>query len=480
MSTSVIKCLLIGAAGIGKTSFLRQFPNVQQRAPQPDLCDQPKCFSVETVNSHFDKVTLEIECCDIALETCLHDTDLLVNNKIIPTLGSKQFINTTRFNTIILAFGINNPVSFELVKSKWELDLKKNKNNKHALVLLGLKPSSSPRVVAQEPSSVFMDNFIRSPAEIKPNRLRATIKKLSPKSRRSLRRVKTKRSLSTNSLSSTSKIHDTKQHANKPSSEDEDYDNSAYLSHNGGGSGDASSGGLTSSYSRLSVNQYKKFAKLISSSSENFIQYSGSAESPVDCNASSSLNTYDKFVQAILKGSEALVRANVTKTSSLAKLSRSLTAPLTKPIHLLANRAKNCKIDENHKENLVDMAMVAKIETKASNGMIRSESAFTIKNKLTRFAVTIGTYVVTCGTAKSRKLKNMSKLKEVNENDCYYGEEPRPANEMSAETTGVESKSRLKKKKLLAKFSKKNNKSWHLLSGSQMSLASAEDNVFID
>jgi GTPase SAR1 family protein len=283
---------MIGQAGIGKSSFLKSFPSAQLQPPAIDT--KTECYRIETVNASFThKISLEIECCDLALDTCLHDSDLMVlNNKILPATldgGSHQFINTSRFNVIILCFATNDPVSFELIKCKWAVDLKKNKQMKHAFVLLGLKNETS-----KTDNSVAFTNSL-DVAEIKHGKLRATIKKLSPKSRRTL--DKTKRSLSASSLSSTSRI-------NNRSNFNEDDGNDGLSSSDLFTQDDSA---LTSTYRRLSVNHYKKFAKLISSSSENFIQYSnGELNSQRPTNFTTSISTYAKLLQSLIKSSEAL------------------------------------------------------------------------------------------------------------------------------------------------------------------------------
>ncbi len=89
--------------------------------------------------------------------------------------------------------------------------------------------------------------------------------------------------------------------------------------------------------------------------------------------------------------------------------------------------------------------------------MVKSQSAvFTLKGKISRFAVNVGTYIVTCGTAKSRKLQKMREK---------YDETSLNEENEEAEETNVKSKRRLNMKKFASK-----NKSFMLLSSSQTSV----------
>jgi GTPase SAR1 family protein len=478
---------MIGQAGIGKSSFLTRFPGVQH-SPATHTGDElkPACYTLETLNAAFDKVTLEIECCDIAIDTCLHDTDLLVNNRILPATAthSAQFINTSRFNVIILCFGMSDPISFEIVKCKWAVDLKKNKKQKHAFVLLGLKTKTNVAKLA-DTGALFGD----SPAEIKQSRLRATIKKLSPKSRQRSPLDKTKRSLSANSLSSTSKIHKPTNgnNVNFYDDDDDQFSNDFFTQD------DAA---VTSAYKRLSISHYKKFAKLISSSSQNFIQHQSSLPSLCNNNdpATVDLNTYDKLLQCIVKSGEALTATAHTKTNNVVKLTRSITAPLTRPIHMLANRAKHRKIDENCKENVnnelivemtvVDGEQVANItnsneQKQHKNRLVKSESApLGLKDKLSRFAVNVGTYIVTCGTQRSRKLKHMKNLSELDEDNVIIEDETTGGEEEEDSSGAGKAMATGKgKRKLFKKLTGGKNKSFTLLS-SQNSLYSVENSIF--
>ena len=415
MSNTTIKCLMIGQSGVGKSAFLKHFPHATHTT---NPSTQSESFFLETLSSKFEKVHLEIDSCNISLETCLHDADLLI------TTNNSKFINTSKYNVIILAFGLNDPNSFELVKSKWQVDLKKNKQNKHSFILLGLKPSENNN-------------------------------------------PKLKRTLSENSLlrlasKKEKKINKKKYQLNKASSdcEEDDFENE-FCNHED----DHHSFGIGSQAKSLSLDHYKKFAKLISSSSQNFIQIDSVSKTtePVESSYFAlDINAYDRFLQSLLKASE---NSTEVKTKiNVSKLKRSLTAPLTRPLNLLANRSKSRKIDESHKENLTSLS------TNNKNEMIKSESAYTIRSKLSRFVINVGTYIVTCGTNKSRRLKNMKKLNEVTNEDVEL--------ELSVVENSSSSSSKPTKKNALTKKFVKKNKSWKLLSSSQMSLNSLEDSVF--
>lgn len=98
-------------------------------------------------------------------------------------------------------------------------------------------------------------------------------------------------------------------------------------------------------------------------------------------------------------------------------------------------------------------------------------TSLSIRGKLSRFAIGLGTYLVTCGaTTRTRKLADMKRLK----NKMTYEETSSMAttkNNSSVITSGLSSSA-------ARKFPIKRNKSWLLLS-SELSINSTEnDEVF--
>lgn len=161
---------MIGQAGIGKTTFLKKFPNskllendetTNETTPpssQPATKKPWKeSYVIEYMNSRFETVRLEMDNCDISLETCLQSTTVqsISSNEIgetshqslsklqyIPMLPvqSSKFISIDVYNVIILCFALDDSNSCELIKSKWEVELKRNRAlQRHSFILLGFK-----------------------------------------------------------------------------------------------------------------------------------------------------------------------------------------------------------------------------------------------------------------------------------------------------------------------------------------------------
>lgn len=207
MSTDrLIKCLMIGQAGVGKSTFLSKFPNAKKIGAQTTatatLTDTlskssssssssqwKEAYSIEFMNSRFETVRIELDNCDISLDTCLHSsimqppTSTTTSSGIVQTaaingiddkasaavkqrddcdetvtttaLGSgfvppismlpihcSKFIDISPYNVIVLCFSLDDAHSLELIKSKWEIDMKKNRgsqNNNYSFLLVGFK-----------------------------------------------------------------------------------------------------------------------------------------------------------------------------------------------------------------------------------------------------------------------------------------------------------------------------------------------------
>lgn len=367
MSNST-KCLMIGQHGIGKSTFLTQFPNSKPHLPTlpsspTNQLQHHQYASRENytipyphVNNNadpFEMSIIEVENCDVTLETCLHTKDLIVNNKIIP---SSQIINTCPYKVIVLCFAMDDPSSFDLIKSKWEIDLKKNKKMRHSFVLLGLKA-----------------DMVRSTKD----------KKKSPKSNRSL------------SIGSKSNF-DT----------DQNLDINKFSS-------------KTTTSSRP-ISYYKKFAKLIGA--QSFIKVSNTDE-----NSFEKIVAYDRFIQNICKVAKENKSSSLEcsssqsfnedhevcdfqdlsqdKKSNFKRLPKSLSAPLrifqrkSQTPNVISNNEKIAPV--NHDENYQNLEQQ------------QTESSFSIKSKLSQFVMNVGTYVVTCGGSNSRKLAHLKRSKSM-------------------------------------------------------------------
>lgn len=212
MAANKIRCLMIGQAGIGKSTFLQNFPNSEFITPDESespnshrkkckfTCVNSKQNSVKSkklknsdneMNTEFDQIEVEIDSYDINSDTYINTSDIVDN---LESVGNK-FINTKPFNVIILAFAMDDSNSFELVRSKWEIDLKKNSSNQYEFILLGLKSDTVETASNKKDKS--------SEVTVKKS---ATIKKSSTFAYK-------KRSCSINSNSSTSRLQLKKRHS---------------------------------------------------------------------------------------------------------------------------------------------------------------------------------------------------------------------------------------------------------------------------
>lgn len=153
MSTNKTRCLMIGQRGIGKTTFLEKFPDSIRLNPTSNL----ETFKFNCINSkqsmknkskattdrelsteNYEHLEVEVDNYDITSETYLNTNDM---GDLKFESESTRIINISDFKVVILAFAMDDSNSFELVRSKWETDLKKN--SKYEYILVGLKSDSS-------------------------------------------------------------------------------------------------------------------------------------------------------------------------------------------------------------------------------------------------------------------------------------------------------------------------------------------------
>jgi len=127
---------MIGSKNIGKSTFLKSLTNNIAFSSNERAKDIKK--EIYEVNLYKDNLMFEIENRDISLETYLNDDDIVLNNNLVL---SNQIINTSKFDVIILSFSLDDRQTFELIKSKWETYLRKihRSNRTQNFILLGLK-----------------------------------------------------------------------------------------------------------------------------------------------------------------------------------------------------------------------------------------------------------------------------------------------------------------------------------------------------
>ena len=370
----MVKCLMIGQAGIGKTKFLKKFPNSTLTNNQDtessninrEYC-KIKCLnenfrSKTQINSDSEYIDVEIENVDITLETCLIESDFIVNNRVIP---SNQIINTSEFKIIILCFAMDDPISFELIKSKYEIDLKKNQSHRHNFILLGLK---------SDPKSSNINSTYKT------------------------------RSCSINSNSSTSKLQSNKKRTNSE----------------------------TDLNPEIPVGLYKKFAKQLGSTG-NFLQstnyddqlnlYNNQIDVQPDevIKTKETLDSYDSFIKLVYKFNSSKQKPikdenissslNVGK-SKTSKLKRSLTTPISFINHHRNKRKNEIELKENDLISESKETNLNRTEENLTMKNSKTSENFTMKKKLSHFFIGIGTYLVTCGSSQSRKLANVKKLND--------------------------------------------------------------------
>lgn len=363
-----IQCLMIGQAGIGKTSFLENFPKCKKNAE----VNSKELYTYETLNDYYEKVIVEIENYDISLETCLNDADLIVNNQVI---SSSQFINTKDHQCIILCFAMDDVHSFELIKSKWEIDFKRNKRKDKIFCLLGLKSDT---------------------ISTKPQNENENQDKKTKIARNSFK----KRSCSVNSTSSTSKLS-----KNKTGMLHNDHD-----------------------HPNIDVTAYKKLAKLISS---NLIQYSIFPDNLEAKNSKSRLTAYEILIKNILS-------TNCTKVNKQS-IPKSISSPLG------SFRIRKTKKESNEIKPLSSVyyengsfVNIEETRTVPAVNQEKKSEPLTIRSKLSRLAIGIGTYVVTCGSNNSRRLADLKNSKNSNDSSNKSGKKNKSWLLLASETSLVE------------------------------------------
>lgn len=414
-----LKCLMIGAAGIGKSSLLKALPNARLVAPE----EHARMVAKETYvldASHFhgelEKSKIEIQNIDISIETCLSDSDMFLNTAV---LSSSQIININNIDVIIFCFALDDVNSFHLIRSKWDIYLKKmTKNSSKKFILIGLK-----------------SDLVNDASNSKDGETDSKKKKKDKMDAASIKVMYKKRSCSVNSVSSTSRLHSSKLMKKKKRIISES---------------ESSPSAAAAAAACISNNTCKKFAKLIRA---KFIKLSN-----LETTSTEHMASFMDEMSACLKSSSSAVAHSSTMTTlkrTTSTFKSKLPKSISAPISTLVNRRSRKLIDVVDKEannNENELVKIGEPTPTIEN--------ISLKKKLSQLLTGLGTYVVTCGSKhKSRKLIN-------------NGGQPLPA---TAAAPVKSSPLRNHANNLL----KRKNKSWLLL-GSDASLNSLtnEDEVF--
>lgn len=408
MLTNRIQCLMIGQHGIGKTTFLQNFPNIEQTS-LPD--SRKESFKFNCVNSkqypkkktkfvsegtnEFDNIDVEIDNYDITAETYINTNDLMEGIEIETT----RLINANSYQLIILAFSMDDSQSFELVKSKWETELKRN--SKYNFILLGLKSDVAENIKTEDKENEeVLENL--SIDSVLTDTTSEQKKKFFGLKKSNTFAHRIKRSCSINSNSSTSKFELRKQ----LSSSDNELNAQMFT-----------------------IKVYRNFAKQIGGA--HFIESTNVEKKTV----AYKINKYTLFTQNIcsifnnlqLQSSNSSLKqlsnsentfpdSNFSKTKIdiiREKVPRSLTAPID---YLVKKKNSPNKI-------LTDNFVPSVQETSATFTKLDNDTQLNIKSdttanvsvkeKLSRLFLGLGTYIVTCGSANSRKLVIANRLKNM-------------------------------------------------------------------
>lgn len=389
-NTESVKCLMVGAKGIGKTTFLKQYPNSKLVSSESIETYRINCLNeFKNKSKSFEYLDIEIANYDITADT------LFVCNQTELLETSEKIINTNNYKVIILCFAMDDLASFELIKQKWKFYLK-TANLAHNIILIGLKS----------------------------DKISSCIKQLG---------TCKERSSSISSNSSTSKLHLNRMRLRTLSDSDSNYTHSLLA-------------------------DFKKFAKKISQF--KLIQ-SSSIEHSVDLfkSTKNSIESYANLSKSICKcnmrktsetNNSTNTNTNNNTKNKLNKLPRALTAP----INYLATHRSRKPLDE---KKLTESVAFDKNDEKLTITKLKPETSnLTIKKKISQLFIGLGTYLVTCGTGKSRRLL----LTNNNTNHRHH----------QSKINIIKSKTNLIKK----------DKSWLLLS-SEVSLNNLEnDDVFLN
>jgi len=376
---------MIGQRGIGKSTFLKKFPDSKQLETPETLPNKKiETFNFNCINSkqtllktnitipestenEYDSIDVEIINHDITTDTYLNTTDI----GDLEFSNSASIVDVSSFRIVVLAFAMDDPNSFELIRLKWDTDLKKNIKFKY--ILLGLK-SDIAYQGTEMPSKI---TSMLASSKIKTSNLK-----------KSSTFAYKKRSCSINSDSSSSKLQFRKRHS---FSETE----------------------APSEKNILPKKIYKSFAKQISA--ENFIKSTCLETTPTE----QSIETYTIFAQNIcsifnsiqLFSSSKSIKIDETSNSNALtstignKIPKSLSAPINyfvkrkKITGIQSPKGSFEKLNNDHHNN--------------NQSVLKASDKVPIKEKISRLFFGLGTYIVTCGSARSKKLVLANRMKNI-------------------------------------------------------------------
>lgn len=298
-----------------------------------------------------------------------------------------------------MCFAMDDVNSFELVKSKWEIDLKKNKSNAHSFLLVGFKSDlTTPPAKSGKKQQTSSNNTTHGQTKI--------------------------RSSSVNSNSSTSKLQ--MKFKKRERLHSSTYESTSVAQH------------------KSNVKMYKHFARQIGSTC--FLQISNVCE-PVG--NKKKINTYEKFILAVAKKHELINKKLQRQQQQLLKPKKTfnIVKSISSPIGFIKSKqspslikvnetdqpeteqqqqgaSDNVSLTKAHENtSFIVCNNVEESTSKVDPSSVNSDkqpaskqltSDLSIKDKLSRLAFGIGTYLVTCGSSQSRKLADLKQYKNKN------------------------------------------------------------------
>ncbi len=393
---------MVGQAGIGKSTFLKNFPDSKKMetvASTPTSQNNNKetfkfnCINTkqavlkpESAHNYFDSLDVEITNYDITTDTYLNTADI----GDLEFSSSASIVDASSFKIVVLAFAMDDPNSFELIRSKWETELRKN--IKFNYILVGLKSDIASQKINGNKDEASKTELLSS--------LLAGTKKKTSNIKKSNTFVYKKRSCSINSNSSTSKLQMRKRHSFSETEALTDKD-------------------------ILSKKIYKTFAKQIGA--DYFIESTCLETVGIE----KSIDTYTMFAQNIcsifnsaqfLSSSKSLRIDDASSNSPRAStISDRIPKSLSAPINYLVNRRKtiarpgNLQLPDASFSKLENNEASNEVNNNNNNNLtvLKADEKVPIKEKFSRLFLGLGTYIVTCGSARSRKLVLANRMKNI-------------------------------------------------------------------
>jgi GTPase SAR1 family protein len=342
-----VKCLMIGAKGIGKTTFLSQFPNsklLNSTPPSHTEAYRINCLNEIKIKKSKSKTALDH--IDIDIDTYDIKSDTMFINQTELVESNERLINLFKYKVIILCFALNDPNSYDLLQNLWHFYLRKYFNcNKH-FILLGLKSD--------------------------------TINSFESLSKASLLASIPERSSSVSSHSSTSKLHVKK------------IRNNSF--------GDPEAPNIQFMFKC----DYRRFARKITGGL-SIIEVESIEHSSDLVNATrNSIESYTRIARYICHYS--LIKPKELNKSKY-KIPRVLSVPIN---YLISHRSRRDNPQlAKEPQSIVYEKQPNQQEDKLTMNttQTRTNENFSIRKKFSQLMHGFGNYMVKCGTGKSQKLK---------------------------------------------------------------------------